>query len=65
MGSIDNHNIILSDLSKLSKQPPEDPKLRKDLYNAALELLYETESAQDTAQRLYHGVSRCSVALHR
>lgn len=40
----------------LAKYPPQDPSAKKDLYNAALELLYSTESAQDTAQRLYHGV---------
>ncbi|KAM0719636.1 hypothetical protein Q7P37_003767 [Cladosporium fusiforme] len=55
MGSIDHQSFILADLARLSKHPPEDPKLRKDLYNAALELVHETESAQDTAQRLYHG----------
>lgn len=40
----------------LARSPPQDPAARKQLYNAALELLYSTESAQDTAQRLYHGV---------
>ncbi|KAK4499671.1 hypothetical protein PRZ48_010189 [Zasmidium cellare] len=39
----------------LAKYPPQDPSAKKDLYNAALELLYSVESAQDTAQRLYHG----------
>lgn len=41
----------------LATYPPPDPIARKNLYNAALELLYHTESAQDTAQRLYHGVN--------
>ena len=39
------------------KNPPQDPAAQKDLYNAALELMMGLESAQDTAQRLYHGVS--------
>lgn len=41
----------------LARYPPQDPAARKDLYNAALDLLYSVESSQDTAQRLYHGVS--------
>lgn len=44
-------------LEELSQHPPEDAKLRKDLYNVAMKLVYNLESAQDTAQRLYHGVS--------
>lgn len=62
MNSTDSYNSTLADLARLSRHPPEDPRLRQDLYNAALELLHETESAQDTAQRLYHGVSRCAIA---
>src|ERR1700761_315397 len=34
---------------------PTDETGRKQLYDAALGLLYKVESAQDTAQRLYHG----------
>lgn len=37
------------------RDPPQDPKARKDLYNAALETVFALESQQDTAQRLYHG----------
>lgn len=44
-------------LEELSQHPAEDAKLRKDLYNAAMKLVFSLESAQDTAQRLYHGVS--------
>ena len=34
---------------------PTDDAERKQLYDAILGLLYKVESAQDTAQRLYHG----------
>lgn len=47
---------IITSLKETAHYPPEDPKQRKDIYNAALALIYEVESAQDTAQRLYHGV---------
>lgn len=52
---------MTSDITALLEQtarcPPADPRLRKVIYNAAMDLMYELESAQDTAQRLYHGVS--------
>lgn len=34
---------------------PSDQKERKALYDAAAILMQKVESAQDTAQRLYHG----------
>ena len=48
----------VASMQKLAKSPPADEKERKDLYNAALDLLYAVESKQDTQQRLYHGVSQ-------
>lgn len=47
---------IIASLKETAHRPPEDPKLRKEIYNAALALINEVESSQDTAQRLYHGV---------
>jgi hypothetical protein len=35
---------------------PTDETERKQLYDAAVSLMQKVESAQDTAQRLYHGV---------
>ncbi|KXS99229.1 hypothetical protein AC578_6893 [Pseudocercospora eumusae] len=53
----------------LARYPPQDPAARKDLYNAALDLLYSVESSQDTAQRLYHGhlplaMAQTGIDLH-
>ncbi|KAF7198434.1 Amidase [Pseudocercospora fuligena] len=53
----------------LARYPPQDPAARKDLYNAALDLLYAVESSQDTAQRLYHGhlplaMAQTGIDLH-
>ena len=49
---------IVASMQKLAKSPPTDEKEKKDLYNAAMDLLYSVESKQDTQQRLYHGVSQ-------
>jgi hypothetical protein len=40
---------------------PTDEAERKALYDAAQSLMYKVESAQDTAQRLYHGVGQQSI----
>lgn len=47
--------VTASALRDTIRVPPQDPKARKDLYNAALETVFALESQQDTAQRLYHG----------
>ena len=47
--------VTASALRDTLRDPPHDPKARKDLYNAALETVFALESQQDTAQRLYHG----------
>lgn len=47
--------VTASALRDTVRNPPEDTKARKDLYNAALETVFALESQQDTAQRLYHG----------
>jgi hypothetical protein len=47
--------VTASALRDTLKDPPQDTKSRKDLYNAALETVFALESQQDTAQRLYHG----------
>lgn len=47
--------VTASALRDTLRDPPQDLKARKDLYNAALETVFALESQQDTAQRLYHG----------
>lgn len=49
--------VTATTIRETLKNPPQDPTAQKELYNAALELMMGLESAQDTAQRLYHGVS--------
>lgn len=49
--------VTATTIRETLKNPPQDPAAQKELYNAALELMMGLESAQDTAQRLYHGVS--------
>lgn len=47
--------VTATTIRETLKNPPQDPAAQKELYNAALELMMGLESAQDTAQRLYHG----------
>ena len=51
-------SAAVQSLLDLSKQDITDAKERKALYDAALQLAWSVESQQDTAQRLYHGVSQ-------
>lgn len=51
-------SAAVNSLLDLSKQQFSDAKEKKALYDAALQLAWSVESQQDTAQRLYHGVSR-------
>ncbi len=51
-------SVLVSSLNELSRCPLTDEKEKKELYDAALRLAWSVESQQDTAQRLYHGVSR-------
>ena len=53
----------VASVQKLAKSIPTDEKEKKELYSAALDLLYSVESAQDTQQRLYHGVSSSSESM--
>lgn len=48
---------VVDNLVELSHSPIKDEKERKDIYDAAMHLAASVESQQDTAQRLYHGVS--------
>lgn len=47
--------VTANALRNTLRDPPQDAKSRKDLYNAALETVFALETQQDTAQRLYHG----------
>ncbi|KAK3706934.1 hypothetical protein LTR37_012433 [Vermiconidia calcicola] len=42
-------------LQSLLKELPSDENERRDIYEAAVKLMYQVETPQDTQQRLYHG----------
>jgi len=46
----------LAQIQQLTKQPPSDAHERRQVYNAARELLYATESQADLVQRLLYTV---------
>ena len=60
--SSSNMPVTADALRQVLQNPPTDPKERKELYNACQQIVYGLETAQDTAQRLYHGV-RVQVLL--
>lgn len=50
-------STTITSLLNLLQTAFADENGKKQLYDAALNLAYSIESPQDTAQRLYHGVS--------
>jgi hypothetical protein len=48
---------LLQELKAAAASPPQDEKLRKDLYNAAQGLSLATESRYDTIYRVVYSVS--------
>jgi hypothetical protein len=50
-------SVLVTSLNELCRNSILDDTERKEVYDAALRLAWSVESQQDTAQRLYHGVS--------